>query len=286
MSRKKETLTLSVPPGIKEQLEAIALRLGIKWGKSPSISGLLVAIAQQEVELGEPFTLNPTQVAALQQAIGLLLDSKYAGQAQAVSNLLVERGNLEPPLRQSLLQRVSKPTIASRIQAEAQIDKQQPFVLLYRNAQEEDLAYTVRYAEISFEEKRFYLEIWCEQTDDIKNPDYPELMHNRCLRFDRIQAIVPMDGHWRQEGLDYLKVYLHYRGGMIKAYEPRARDISNEVIGDVRKVVRLASNPFWLFREILRYGKDCEIISPENVRDRFQQELKSICQQYGLEIND
>ncbi|NJK69006.1 MAG: hypothetical protein HC941_22970, partial [Microcoleus sp. SU_5_3] len=36
---KKEALTLSVPPETKEQLEAIALRLGIFWGKSPSVSG-------------------------------------------------------------------------------------------------------------------------------------------------------------------------------------------------------------------------------------------------------
>ena len=286
MPRKKEALTLSVPPETKEQLEAIALRLGIFWGKSPSVSGLLVAIAQHKLEVGEPFTLNSTQVTALQQAIRLLLDSKYPAQAQAVSNLLIERGNLEAPLRQSLLQQVSKPSVASRIQAEAQIDKQQPFLVLYRNPKGDDLAYTARYAEISFEEKRFYLEIWCEETEDIKNPDYPELIHNRCLRFDRIQAIVPTDGQWRQQGLDYLKVYLHYYRGMVTAYEARLRDISNEVIGDVRQVVRRVSNPFWLIREVFRYGEDCVIVSPDSVRDRFQQKLIALCRQYNLEIRD
>ncbi|MBD0266390.1 MAG: transcriptional regulator, partial [Tolypothrix sp. Co-bin9] len=50
MPRKKETLTLSVPPGTKDQLEALARRLNILWGKDPSISGLLVAIAQQKPE--------------------------------------------------------------------------------------------------------------------------------------------------------------------------------------------------------------------------------------------
>lgn len=286
MSRKKETLTLSVPPGIKEQLEAIALRLGIRWGKSPSISGLLVAIAECQYELGEPFTLNPTQVAALQQAIRLLIDSGYIEQAQALSKLLIDRGNLEAPLRQLLLQQVSQPTVAWRIQAEKFINEKQPFVLLYRNPKKEDLAYTVRYAEISFEEKRFYLEIWCEETEDLKNPDYPELIHNRCLRFDRIQSIVKTDGQWRDTGLDYLLIHLHFYGGMVNAYEARHKDLSNEVIGNVRQVVRRVSNPFWLIREILRYGKDCEIISPENVRDRFREELKALCQQYGLEIRD
>ena len=46
MPRKKETITLSIPPGTKEQLEAIARQLNITWGKEPSISGLIVAIAQ------------------------------------------------------------------------------------------------------------------------------------------------------------------------------------------------------------------------------------------------
>ena len=285
MSRKKEALTLSVPPETKEQLEAIALRLGIFWGKSPSVSGLLVAIAQHRLDVGEPFTLNSTEVAALQQGIRLLIDSGYVEQARSLSQLLVNRGNLEPPLRQSLLQQVIQPT-AARIQAEEYINEKQPFLLLYRNPKGENLAYTARYAEISFEEKRFYLEIWCEETDDLKNPEYPELIHNRCLRFDRIQSIVKTDGNWRYEGLDYLKVYLHFHRGMVKAYDPRARDISNEVVGDIRQVVRNVSNPFWLMREVSRYWEDCVIVSPEGVRDRFQQKLIALCRQYNLEIRD
>ncbi|MGL5062756.1 MAG: helix-turn-helix transcriptional regulator [Microcoleus sp.] len=282
MVRKKETITLSIPAGTKEQLETIARRFGILWGKSPSVSGLLVAIAQHKLDVGEPFTLNPTEIAALQQGIRLLIDSGYIELARSLSQLLISRGNLAAPLRQSLLQQVIQPTAAWRIQAEEYRNQQQPFLVLYRNPKGEDLAYTARYAEISFEEKRFYLEIWCEETDDIKNPDYPELIHNRCLRFDRIQSIVPTDGHWRQQGLDYLEVYLHYYRGMVNAYEARSRDISNEVVGDVRQVVRRVSNPFWLIREVFRYGKDCVIVSPEKVRDRFQQELKSICQNYNL----
>ncbi|NJK74416.1 MAG: WYL domain-containing protein [Microcoleus sp. SU_5_6] len=282
MARKKETITLSIPAGTKEQLEAIALRLGILWGKSPSISGLLVAIAQQTPEVRKLFTLTPTQVEALLQATKILTDSGQVGQAQTLLSMLLDQGELASPMSQSLSQLIEQPSLAWRTQVEAQIDRQQPFLVLYRNPQGEDLAYTARYAEISFEEKRFYLEIWCEETDDIKNPGYPELIHNRCLRFDRIQSIVPTHGQWRQQGLDYLKVYLHYHRGMVAAYEARARDISNEVIGDVRQVVRRVSNPFWLIREVFRYGKDCVIVSPENVRSRFQQELKSICQNYDL----
>jgi predicted DNA-binding transcriptional regulator YafY len=283
MSRKKETLTLSVPPGTKEQLEAIAQRLGIFWGKSPSISGLLVAIAECKYELSEPFTFNSTQVATLEQSIRLLQDNGYMGHAQTLLTLLLERGNLEAPLRQEIMRKVNQPSIAWRIQAENLINENKPFHLLYRNAQEQDLAYTVRYAEISPEEKRFYLEIWCEETEDIKNPDYPELIHNRCLRFDRIKSIVPIDGYWRKEGLNTLQVYLHFYGGMVKAYESKPKDIRNEVIGEVRQVVRAISNPFWLIREIFRYGKDCEIVSPDNVRQHFQRELKAMRDRYQID---
>lgn len=286
MPRKKETITLSIPPGTREQLEEIARSLGIFWGKTPSISGLLVAIASSEFEVSKPFTLNPTQVAALQQAIRLLIDSGYVEQAQNLSLLLLDRGNLELPLRQEILQQVSQPAEAWRTLVDQYRNNQQPFHLLYRNSQGENLGYTVRYAEISFEEKRFYLEIWCDETEDLNNPEFPELIHNRCLRLDRIEGIAPVTGKWRQEGLDRLEVYLHFLRGLVKAYEAKPNDISNEVMGDVRQVVRRVSNPFWLIREVLRYGEDCVVISPETVRDRIKQKLINLCRQYDLEIRE
>lgn len=288
MPRKKETLTLSVPPGTKEQLEAIARRLNIFWGKSPSPSGLIAAIAQQAVEVGKPFTLNSAQVKALQQATKVLYDSGQIAEAQTLISLLLERGNLEAPQRQLLLQQASQAAEAWRIIVDQHRINQQPFLLLYRNRQEQELEYTVRYAEINFEEKRFYLNIWCEETEDIKDTDFPELIHNRCLRLDLIKAIVPTGGQWRDEGLDFIEVYLHFKRGMVKAYEPREADISDEVVvvGEekVRQVVRRVSNPFWLVREVLRYGGDCVVVSPESVRERVKQEVRSLCHQYDMEI--
>ncbi|HEY9607492.1 MAG TPA: transcriptional regulator, partial [Allocoleopsis sp.] len=189
MPRKKETITLSIPPGTKEQLEAIARRLNILWGKEPSVSGLIVAIAQQSLEVGQPFTLNSNQVKALQQAIKALNDAGHIGEAQIALALLIDKGKLEAPLRQSLLQQVSQPAHQGwRILIEDCIKKEQPFHLVYRNSQSQELEFTVRYAEIPFYEKRFYLQVWCEETADVENdiPDMPELWHNRCLRFDRI----------------------------------------------------------------------------------------------------
>ncbi|MEG5062639.1 hypothetical protein QUB33_03340 [Microcoleus sp. B3-A4] len=73
-----------------------------------------------------------------------------------------------------------------------------------------------------------------------------------------------------------------------KAYERKQKDISEEgqVIADVRQVVRNVSNPFWLMREVSRYWEDCVIVSPDSVRDRFQQKLIALCRQYNLEIRD
>jgi predicted DNA-binding transcriptional regulator YafY len=281
MPRKKETITLSIPPGTKEQLEAIARRLNILWGKEPSVSGLIVAIAQQALEVGKPFTLDSNQVRALQQAIKVLNDAGCIGEAQTILALLLDRGNLEVPLRQSLLRQISQPDQAWRILIEEYRQKQQPFHLLYHNSQGEELEYTVRYAEVRFFEKRFYLFIWCEETQDVENeiPDLPELWHNRCLRFDRIGSIVPIGGNWRDR-LDDINVHLQFRGWMAKAYEPKDGDIENELVGDVRNVVRRVINPFWLIREVLPYEAECIVVSPESIRDRMKQKIRQLSELY------
>ncbi|MDJ1170226.1 WYL domain-containing protein [Roseofilum sp. BLCC_M154] len=284
MTRKKETITLSIPPGTKAKLEAIAARLDILWGTKPSISGLLVAIAEQAPATQKLFTLNSSQVQALRQALNLLDDEGYIGEARTILDLLLKHGNLTPPLRQSFEQLDKQLSQAWRIQVDRYIDRQQPFRLWYENAQNSRLIFTVRYAQVSFHEKRSYLEIWCDETEDLINTEFPELIHNRCLRFNRIQSIEDTPGDWRPEGLQTLEVYLHFYGGMVRAYQPKGDEIQDLTIGEVRQVVRQISNPFWLLREVRRYGEDCEIIAPQNLRDRYIQELRAQCQQYGIGI--
>ncbi|MBD2679451.1 MULTISPECIES: WYL domain-containing protein [Nostoc] len=285
MPRKKETITLSIPPGTKEKLEAIARSLDIYWGKDPSISGLIVAIAQQSVEVGKPFTLDSNQVNALQQAIKALSDAGRIGEAQTVITLLIERGNLDAIIRQSLLKQASRLLQAWQEQIDKYRQNQQPFHLLYENSQGQELLYTVRYAEPRFFDKRFYLMIWCEETEDVENliPDLPELWHNRNLTFDKIRSIVAASGKWREEGLGYVKVYLHFRGWMVKSYQRREDDLEDEMIGDVRQVVRRVVNEFWLIREVARYWEDCVIVSPESLRDRLKQKLLTLCELYDIE---
>lgn len=54
--RKKEALTLSVNPGDKEKLEAIAANLNCYWGDSPSASVLI-----QELCDGKILAMRPSQ---------------------------------------------------------------------------------------------------------------------------------------------------------------------------------------------------------------------------------
>ncbi len=186
----------------------------------------------------------------------------------------------------SLQSIIEQPAIGWRSQLEQYIEQKQCFCLTYENAQEEKLLYTVRYAQIKRQEKRTYLNIWCEETEDIKNTDYPELIHNRCLRLDRIKSVEKLQSKWRKEGLGFCKVYLHFYGGMVKAYEAKDQDMSNEEIGDIRQVIRKVSNPFWLIREVIPYGKNCEIISPDNVREKMVEEVRKMAKLYGLKIEN
>lgn len=278
MPRKKETLTLSVPPGTKEKLEVIAERLNIRWGNNPSPSGLVTAIAQQEFEVGQPFKFNAAQVKALRQSVQDLIDVGHVEEARSVLTLLIDRGEMEAPLRQSLIQQISQPLEGWRIQLDLYITQKQPFHLVYQNSQGQALEYTVRYAEVIFYEKRYYLQIWCDETDD--SDDLPELRHNRCLRLDRIQAIFPISGEWRGQ-FDVVQVQLHLKGWLMRAYEPKDDDVQDEIVTNVRQVTRKVVNPFWLIREVRRYGPECIIVSPEAVRDRFKQELLLMMEQYG-----
>ena len=286
MGRKKDTITLSVPPGTKEKLEKIARKFNITWGKEPSVSGLIVAIAEKSLEIGKLFTLESNQVSALQKAVEALQDAGYIGEAQTVITLLLEQGNLNPSMRQSMLKQASRLVQAWRSQIEEYRRNQQPFYLFYENSQGDQLEYTVRYAEPKFFDKHFFLMIWCEETEDMEDliPDLPELWHNRCLRFDRIRSIVPASREWR-EGLDHIKVCLQFRGRMIKSYQQREDDLEDKIIGDVRQVVRKVTNGFWLIREVAYYWEDCIIVSPEPMRDRMKQKISNFCNLYTTENN-
>jgi hypothetical protein len=278
MARKTETITLSIQKGTKEKLEDIADRLELYWGDRPSISGLLNAIATKEVYVGKPFELNTSQVKALDQVVKALVDSGQMQSANIVVELLLERGKLEAPMRDKLLNQISHEQEGWRKAINYHLTEQKPFLLIYENSQKEQEFFNVCYGEIRFHEKRFYLDAWCEETNS--NPDVPELTHNRCFRFERIKNILKSNSRWREEGLDFIEVTLHFYGNMRKAYETKLEDIETKLEEDKLVVIRKVSNLFWLVREVLPYGKQCEIVSPEVARNKFIEELKKISSLY------
>jgi predicted DNA-binding transcriptional regulator YafY len=287
MPRKKETITLSVPPGTKQQLEAIADRLGIFWGTKPSPSGLVTKIAQQEFEVANYFRLSSSQTSALQQAIKDLVDAGHTEQAQSVITLLLDRGNLEIPLRRALMRQVDQTIENWRNRIDDLINQNQAFHLAYGNSQGEALDFSIRYASIVFHEKRLYIQAWCDETNN--GQDIPELLHNRCLRFDRIQGLFPMSGSWRGH-LDTIDVQFHLKKGLAKAYEPKEGDIDSQLIEEegnqgrcYRIVTRRISNSFWFFREILPYGEDCELIAPDSLRQLFRAKVQALAAHYDRE---
>lgn len=64
MSRRGETITLSLDAADKAALEELALLYGCTWGDKPNISALLKAIAQNKLKIvyGDEEQLTPARV--------------------------------------------------------------------------------------------------------------------------------------------------------------------------------------------------------------------------------
>jgi hypothetical protein len=283
MGRRGQSITLSVSESDKAQLEALALEFGMTWGDRPNISRLVEAIARRQLVIAPNHDWTKGRVQALNRARIALIDAGEIERAVAIAQLLLERSEISLPLRAELEQFIARPALPWRIEVERYIHRQQPFQLSYQDAAERVWQFTIRYAEIVVHEDRQYLDCWCEETEG--NQDISELVHNWCLRMDRIMdaAVTPVNGQWRS-GLASVAVEMHLFRGLAFAYRSKTpNDEVNEWLADsppVRRVVRQVSSTFWLMREVLRYGQDCEIISPQVVRDRVQREVQTLYERY------
>ena len=81
MSRKQESITLSLSLEHKAELEKLSLEFGYLWGEKPNISGLLKAIADGEILLsksGKPDKkerkMIKDAIASIQSALTILLE--------------------------------------------------------------------------------------------------------------------------------------------------------------------------------------------------------------------
>lgn len=284
MSRKGQSITLSVSEGDKTQLEAIALQFGMKWGDDPNISKLIKAIAQHELIVSKNNDWQDSRIRALHRCISALTDIGQNEQAEIIANLLLERSELSIPLRKEIERFLNNSRPSWRLQIDHYILRQQPFQLAYQDASERVFNFTVRYAKIRPHEKRQYLDCWCEETEG--NLDIPELKHNWCFRLDGINeaAVTEITQKWLN-GLDQIDVEIHLLNRLAFAYQPKPEDKIVEWIPDqpqVKKVIRRISNTFWFIREIMQYSSDCIVVSPEDVRSRIKESLVKLCQNYDL----
>ncbi|MFN5872323.1 MAG: WYL domain-containing protein [Aphanizomenon sp.] len=287
MSRKGQSITLSVSDGDKTQLEAIALEFGMMWGDDPNISKLIKAIAQHELIVSKNNDWQDSRIRALHRCISALTDIGQNEQAEIIANLLLERSELSVPLRKEIEGFLNNSRPSWRLQIDHYILRQQPFQLAYQDASERVFNFTVRYAKITPYEKRQYLDCWCEETEG--NSDIPELQHNWCFRLDRINeaAVTEITGKW-YSNLDQIDVEMHLYKGLAFAYQPKPEDKIVEWIPEqpqVKKVIRRISNTFWFIREIMQYSSDCIVVSPEDVRSRIKGKLINLCQNYDLTVS-
>lgn len=158
------------------------------------------------------------------------------------------------------------------------IRAKQPFRLFYKDAQLLERVFSVRFAEIAFHEKRFYLDCWAIEVDD--NQDLPELRHNWCFRFDRILNLEPDPNSPWVSALDSTLVSFRLYNGLAKAYERRETDVAVEMDGDALRVDRRISNSFWFVRSILPYGADCEVLAPDAVRAKVAKSFIDAAKRY------
>lgn len=284
MGRKGQSMTLSISEREKAELERLAEQLGMSWGDSPNISKLIKAIANHQLLIAPNHNWSESLILALKQAVDTLIDAGHAQVALEIANLLLERSELSVPLRTEIERIISNPPPAWRIALERYINRQQPFQLSYQDAAGRIWNFHIYYAQINRHEDRFYLDCWCEETEG--NQDLAELQHNWCLRLDRIPletAIAPIKGKWKNE-LDSISVTIHLLNSLAFAYRSKtSQDIENELIPEIpsiRCVVRKTTSTFWFFREILRYGEDCLIVSPDSVRTHFKNKIMRLFQNY------
>ncbi|WP_198808626.1 helix-turn-helix transcriptional regulator [Leptolyngbya sp. BL0902] len=286
MTRQKRSITLSIDETEKAQLEQLALDFGQNWGDRPNISKLLKAIATGKLRLAANHDWDKDRIDRLARGLNLLKDEGYWEEALTLAQLLLERSELNYPLRQELQAWVDRPGIPWRLEIDRCIRQQRPFRLTYQDAANRVWHFTVRHAKIERYEDHQYLHCWCDETEG--NQDIAPLHHNWTFRLDRIpdEAVLsPAAGPWQPE-LSYLEVEFFLVGGLALGYRSKTKaDIINEWQPETqrRRVVRRISNTFWFLRDVRRYGADCCIASPADLRERFVQELEQWMASYREE---
>lgn len=75
MSRKQESITLSLTPEHKASLEQLSVEFGCLWGEKPNVSALLKSIADGHILLSKPDKPTNQKRALIKDAITSIQDA-------------------------------------------------------------------------------------------------------------------------------------------------------------------------------------------------------------------
>jgi predicted DNA-binding transcriptional regulator YafY len=281
MSRKGQSITLSVSEAEKQQLQALAEAFNCKWGEQPNISRLVSAIAQNQLQLVSNTDWSSDRIQALDAARKALIDQGEIAKAKEIARLLCSRSELSSPFRTEIEQFLAQPQPAWRQTIDQFIGQQQPFRLTYQDAQERLLTFHFLYGQVMHIEKRDYLVGYCLESEH--NDDIEPLHHNFTLRFDRIDeaAVTAINQRWAQD-LARVSVTFQLYGRLAFRYEAKENDVFvGELEGESRRVIRRIFSTFWFFRDIAKYWEQCEVIEPQSVRDRVSEKIIQLAQLYN-----
>jgi vacuolar-type H+-ATPase subunit F/Vma7 len=256
----------------REPLEELAKAHGYWWGKRGNVKAFLKAIASQDKHC---ILLSESEYRRLK-------DLSLEWNHDEIRDLIVAIAN------QTLQITGHRENANIEEKVLDFIDHSQPFRLAYVDASARAWEFNIYHARRIRREAingswLHYLEVWAQETEG--NLDIPELQHNWSLRFDRIKdaVVVPIEGKWRKS-LDTVEVEFLLTGSLAYAYWSNEDDVMDmgkpTQAGGHRSVKRAVSNTFWLIREVLTYGKDCLIVSPDPVKEKLVRELQQMQQQY------
>jgi predicted DNA-binding transcriptional regulator YafY len=282
MSRKGESITLSLSERDRTKLVELATELGFKWGDKPNISKLLKAIAQREIQISYNNDWSLTRIEALNNSRKVLVDLGKITEAIAIAEILRDRSETTIPLKQEIESFLHTPLPPWRQKIDELIKQQKPFRLSYSDAADRVSNFTVVFAQVKPIEKRLYLVCQCLESE--RNQDVPGLQNNWFLRLDRIQdaSVTPIREKWLKD-IAKIPVEFHLFERLAHGYERKPDDLEVSDLAPeppTKKVIRNISSSFWFIREILSYGANCEVVAPESVRQKIKSEIESMWSKY------